>query len=128
MANPQLDVTEIIGDPDFAESFTVLRRSESVNQYGQSVVTSQNLNAVGVVCQAGPNDLERLDDNQRMGRHISVVTMFRLRGPASGYQPDVILWNGNNFVVQQIDDYANFGQGFIEAIAGSMDSMDVAPT
>jgi len=124
MAN--LNVSSALLDPYFATRVTVNRRAEAIDpNSGLSVITSTpNKNVPCVITSAGPNDLERLDDNQRMGRNLVVVTKFRLRGPSPGFQPDTITFNGDTYVVKTVDPYSQYGQGFIQAIVGSMDLVD----
>jgi hypothetical protein len=123
-----MDFSEVVLDPMLAHTFNVNRRVQVVNNFGQvSYNTQTTYNVPGVVTAAGPNDLERLDDNQRMGRNLVIVTAFRLRGPAPGYQPDTIVWGGDTFVVKTVDPYPQFGSGFVQVIAGSIDSQDQPP-
>lgn len=119
-----LDVSDVLLDPELTDTFTVVRRAESVNAQGRSVVAPENIDAFGVITVTGNNDLMRLPEEQRMGRHLSIVTKFRLRGPAPGFQPDALLWGGDTFVVQAIDPYPQYGAGFVQAICGSMDAID----
>lgn len=126
---PLLDVSDVLLDPMFADKFTVTQRAQTIGTNGRVQVTSTVVNNVGgVICMAGPNDLQRLDDNQRMGRVISVVTKFRLRGPSKDgvieYQPDIITWDGDLYVVRLVDKYNRYGAGFLEALAGSIKSID----
>lgn len=127
-----LDVSDAINDSNLSSSFDVIRRKENISDKGRMSTDDQRICDVeGVVCEAGPNDLERLDDQQRMGRHISVVTQFALRGPARGrsddrYQPDLIFWQGDYYVIHQLDPYPQYGSGFMQAIAGSIDYNDRA--
>ncbi len=129
---PSLDVTEILADADIADNFDVVRRTQTVSNTGRTAIATQTFAAVaGVVCSASPNDLEVLEDAQRMGRHLSVVTTFRLRGPSrSGgvdSLPDLLTWEGNQYVVKHIDPYQNYGAGFVQAIVGSIDTIDTPP-
>jgi len=122
-----IDMTEVVTDPMLASSFTVKRRFESVDAHGRSVQATKLIpDVIGVVTSAGRNDLERLPEDQRMGRNFVVVTNFKLRGPAVGFQPDVVVWLGSDCVVKQLDPYPQFGQGFMQAIIGSMENMDNA--
>lgn len=123
---PYLNPSFILLDPMIASRIKVLRYSEVVNAYGRSVETppEEFYPVIGVLTMAGPNDLERLDDSQRMGRVISFVTKFGLRGPSSGGQPDRIVWEGNEYLVHSLDPYPQYGSGFVQALAGSMDIMD----
>lgn len=120
-----LDVTSVLSDPMLASRFTVRRRPEVVGDSGVSQVGEQRFtNLIGVVQNASPSDLRRLPEDQRMERHLSVITTFRLRGPSPGFQPDVVEWDGSDYVVSMLEPYANFGPGFVQAICGSMTTID----
>lgn len=120
-----IDVSDILVDPDLATLFDVIRRKSVVRLNGRSEISyDAKPNVAGVVCAASNNQLVRLDDNQRMGRHLSIVTRFRLQGPAKGYMPDLVKWNGDVFVVMYLDPYPQYGVGFVQAIVGSQDSID----
>lgn len=123
---PFLDVSEILFDPVLAQSVTVYRRTETINTYGESVVTPvPHTGVIGVITSASPNDLQRLDDNQRMGRNMCFVTNFRLQGPSPGKQADLVLWAGDLFVVKWLDPYPLYGAGFVQCIIGSIDHVDL---
>lgn len=129
---PLLDVSEVIDDPDFADTFEVIRRVETVNSFGESTVVEDSTEGVsGVVCMASPEDLERLAEEDRQHKVISVVTRYRLRGVSkesgSTYKPDIILWAGSHYEVKWIDDYTHYGTGFVEVLAGSIDYVDPPP-
>lgn len=125
---PLLDVSSVLLDPDLAEMFTVIRRSESVGSDGRSVITPTTIpNQIGVVTATTPGDLLRRDDGQMMDQKISVVTPFSLRGPGNGFQPDQIIVGGVTFTVTQVLPFRRFGAGFTEVIASSMNAADPAP-
>lgn len=122
---PFLDVSNVVLDPMFASAVSVLRRREVVTTKGRVTVSTTTFpRVVGVLTMASPNDLKRLDDQQRTLRTISFVTKFPLRATAKGYQPDLIQWFGDNFIVQLLEPYPRFGAGFYQAIATSIDSQD----
>ncbi len=119
-----LDVSEALTDPMLSDLFNVIRRPETIVK-GRSTVNPVTIpNVSGVVAAAHGNDLDRLDDNQRMGRNLTIVTRFRLRGPTPGYQPDLIVWKGDQYLVKLVDPYPQYGAGFVQAIVGSVDSID----
>lgn len=112
-------------DPDMTDVFDVVRRAETVvaGTGRSSVPTPQTFAAVsGVVASAGRNDLERLEESDRIGRNIVIVTNFALRGPskdgATRYKPDLVNWRGSAYVVKSLDPYPQFGAGFVQAICG----------
>lgn len=120
-----LDFSDVLFDADLCDTITVKRRAETIGTNGRPVFTPQIIpNIVAVVTSAGKNDLERLPEDQRMGRNLCIVTNFKLRGPSPNYQPDTITWNGDDFIVKFLDPYPQFGSGFIQVIAGSVDVID----
>lgn len=133
---PLLDVSEVLTDPDLADSFEVIRRPEVRTAVGRSQVTpAAAVTAYGVVCMAGDADLQRLPEDERAGRAISIVTKYRLRGPARAtggeqFQPDLVRWppsTGDLFVVRLVEPYTRYGAGFVEAIATSLQSIEQPP-
>jgi hypothetical protein len=122
---PFLDVTSVLFDPDFADKFNVRRRAEVMDEHGRSTQVEKLLkNKAGVVTAISPNDLNRAEDYQTMTRSISVICKFSLRGETQGYQPDIVVWKGGNYLVKHVDPYPQFGQGFYQAECSSMDKLE----
>jgi galactose-6-phosphate isomerase len=125
---PLLDVSEITLDVDFSDVFDVVRRNERVNGNGISVPTLTTYrNQVGVVYLRGKNDLKRSDDNDLTEKEVYIVTKFRLQGTSPGVKPDTVLWHGSRFIVSRVEDFSNFGAGFIRARCTSMGLQDPPP-
>lgn len=130
---PLLDMSTVLDDPNIIDTFAVLRRTEVVNNFGVSAVTAVSTPGVyGVVYPSNENDLKRFPDLQVQAKALTVITRFALRGEseASGseFQPDVVVWNGDNFVVRALEDWSNYASGFILAICTSIDLVDQPPT
>jgi len=133
---PMIDISTALTSLMFVDVFQVIRRTETIDQYGESTVTTQTFFPVyGSVQAASNNDLKRLPDEQHQGKNISVVTKFPLQGVVAGYQPDIIQWpmnnggaNADSFVLAYLDDYSQFAQGFVQAICHSIDMADFTPT
>lgn len=115
---------DVLADPEISNPFIVKRRTESFPALGRGTTKDTLLPTYGVICAAHPNDLERLNDSQRMGRNIQIVTRFRLQGPSEGRQADQVVWQGTTFIVHVVEPYAQYGEGWVQAIAGSIETMD----
>lgn len=125
---PDLDVTEILTDPDLADMVTVRRRAEVINSFGETSVTTEVFaDVIAVITTQSAGELIRRDDGQSQPRKISVVTMFRLRAASPGYQPDEIDVDGSTFTVTEVLPYTRFGEGFVEVIATYMGTLPAAP-
>lgn len=130
---PDIDVTELLFDTDLAGNiFTVLRRFQTVNTYGEGVAATTTIpNLIGAIYPTGDNSLVRQEDFQSQANTITVVTTFRLRGPSkdSGnqYDADIVQWSGVNWLVRTVNEFTQYGAGFIEAECTSQDFIDQAP-
>lgn len=129
---PMMDISVALTNPYTLDVFDVLRREEQVGTKGSVIVLPTTIKAVpGVVHPAGAQDLERLSDDQRARKTIAVITKFALRGDSQedgqNYQPDYVVWQGNNYVVMDVEDYSQYGPGFIKVLASITDMVATAP-
>jgi hypothetical protein len=127
-----LDVDDVILDPYVGgEPFTVLRRLETVGEDGRVVLATQKLRMIGHISPTAPNSLVRETAYQMQRSSITVITTYPLMGPArdngSRWQPDVVLWHTSFYVVAEVNDWSNWGRGFIEAHCTSMQSIESEP-
>jgi hypothetical protein len=124
---PYIDLTPILLDPEIAgEKFKVVRRRESVNPFGQAILTPQTFNAIGQVSPTGRNSLIREQAFSSQEKTIRVITNFKLIGPSKdgteqAYQPDLIFWKGSYYIVGELSDYSQYGAGFVSADCSSFD-------
>ena len=131
---PEIDVSDVLLDPFIASTaFTVIRRQQTVGTNGLPVITTTTFAAVGALTPSGDNSLVREEAYEQQANSISVITSFRLRGPAkladgTEYMPDVILWDGNHYIVRDLKDWTQFGAGMVEAECLSYDFVDLPPT
>lgn len=124
---PELDMSDALLEPVLQDDFAVIRRAETITDKGRSTTAPKTYQAFGVITADSPNDLIRGQDEEHDTKSISIVTQFKLQQAAKGYQPDLILWAGNYYVVNHIDDYSRYGDGFIQATATSIDYVDEPP-
>lgn len=124
---PWLDVSDVITDPFLADSFTVVRRMQTVNQQGEtSILVMGSYSAIGVVTPTGSNSLVRAEAYESQSDSVQIITMFRLRSASQdvagiNWQPDLIQWNGITYQIKTLNDFTRFGAGFIQAEAIAID-------
>lgn len=132
---PALDVSDITLDPDFAEALTLYRREQVISSKGRVTPTLVLVTPTpyGVVLAQDDLPLQRGPDQQNLPQLLEVHTPFRIRSatkdPATGkiYQPDVLVWNGDNFLCTRTYNFSHFGRGFIRAVFASTDAIDNIP-
>lgn len=127
-----MDMSDALLEPAFQSSFDVQRRADDVDVHGRTQISWTTTPGVpGVVYPSGKNDLERLPDYQRAGKTISVITKFRLQGPSQDLQPDYVIWpsqTGDPYVVAHLEDYSQYGAGFILAICSTVELLPQPPS
>jgi hypothetical protein len=129
---PMINITAALTSPMLADSFSVIRRTQTVGSNGRATMAQQTIsNLSGPVYPSDDNDLKRLADEQITGKAITVITRFALYGEVevagTQYQPDIVVWRGDNFLVKHLEDWSNYGPGFVLAICTSIDVVDQPP-
>jgi len=124
-----LDFSELLDDPDFAGTFDVIRRVETISPLtGRSSTAETTESDIdGVVTPGDAGDLLRKDDSQMTSRIITVTTKYRLRASGDGFQPDIVLYDGIRFTVRAAKAWHKLGDGFIRAACVSERAADPAP-
>jgi hypothetical protein len=113
---PEIDVSDIILDPFISgETFTVIRRAETVNNFGETTTTNTTFTASGSIQATGDNSLLREEAYQAQQKTIQVITTFLLRGATQ------------DFLVRVVDDFSSYGSGMIRAECITQWFSDPAP-
>ncbi len=130
---PLINVIPAITSPMLVDSFSVNRRQQFVDNFGYASTTSVvTPNVGGVVYPSNENELRRIPDLQVNDKAVTVITRFALRSESetvdgTEYQPDIVIWQGDNFVVRKIEDWGSYAAGFFLAICTSIDLVDRPP-
>ncbi len=129
MAGPFIDPSLMLSDPQFTDHFAVVRRVQTVNDFGEVGTANSTIhNVLGVVTPAKPGDLRRVPEMQHGTRTITIFTKTLLNSAATGRQPDLLLWSGDTFMVIEVLPWTRFGPGWVRCIATSVDRIDAVTT
>ncbi|MWK54681.1 hypothetical protein GO594_01705 [Pseudomonas otitidis] len=113
----QLDVTDILLDPDFMDTGLVCKRfTQDIGDNGRASNTATSTTFAGVVTSDKGDILERLAGGERKKGSITIHTLFRLQaGNGPDQIADVVTWQGKDYTVANVNDYSHFGRGFVAA-------------
>ena len=116
---PDLDVTEVLSDPDFADTFTIISTSRSMATGVPVDTAAAPVSASGVIIP-GKSNLRRADDGSRLDAYIDIYTQATLTNgfktdDSNSQLADVVAWRNRSYTVMVIEDWSNYGQGFIKA-------------
>ena len=112
MAN--IDVSELMTDPDFVDPVTVVARTFVVDTLGQNQLTESCEPSYGSVQPASGKTMQRLPDALRVANVMSFWVNNDIRAKHSKEYPVVLVFEGTRFAVQTIFPWTNWGQGYCE--------------
>lgn len=110
----QIDVSDLLSDPDFTDDLVLIHRTPLVSDLGENSLLERSVPTIGSVQPASGKTLQRLPEALRVGD----VSSFWLRGEIVtdqvGAYPDIIQFRGKRYAVQSVMDYTNWGEGWCE--------------
>lgn len=114
---PFLDVSDILSDPDFADTTLVCRRNrQGRDDDGFSTnIPAEDIPFSGVVTVDRSLEARRMEAGQTIGGAILIVTRFRLTQGNEDYDADVVTYQGRRYRVTFVDPYTAYGAGFVQA-------------
>lgn len=119
---PLLDVSELLGDPDFFDNYPVLRANRTIDQHGRVQNALAPFTIVACIQPATSQQVEMLPEATRIsGGTIAVVTQTRLVALSPSTAGDIVQYKSRNWRVVQIDDWSEWGEGYYLAMAQLMD-------
>lgn len=111
MAN--IDVSELMLDPDFVDAFSIVRRSTTVNQYGENVLAdTSTIQTFGSIQPTPARELQRLPESLRMRDVRTFWCKVEFYPDSSGNYPDILLYGTTRYQIISIEPWMNFGQGW----------------
>lgn len=112
-----IDVSFLLSDPDFTSTATLIQRAGTSNEFGEYVITETSSTIVCVVQPGTQGTFEKVLDSARLSDSIVVYYKGVISNERAGGYGDVIVWGGNRYQVKDVEDYSNYGFGFVKAVA-----------
>jgi hypothetical protein len=111
---PTLDVVEVLESYEFADSFNVVKRSQTVDNHGIAHDTSTIFyNITGAVVPMNSATLLIQPEGERLTGAIMIYSKFKLStGKQGGVDADLVVWRHREYIVKETDDFTDYGRGF----------------
>lgn len=108
----QIDISELLSDPDFVDEVIQIKRQPGVNLRGRNNLIDKQIKTVGCVQPATGKTIFRLPEDMR----VANVSEFYIKGvitaTAPGKYSDQIVFKGVKYNVQTVFDWSNWGEGY----------------
>lgn len=103
-----IDVSEIIQDPDFAQTYSVQRDSGKLVN-GRWVPNTTNFDITGVVTVANSQDVQQLPEGDRVVGIMAFHSTQLLQITNPEGISDIITWRGEQYKLLQVYPYGDYG-------------------
>ena len=113
---PQLDITELMTDPDFVGEMLQISRISQANSLGENIITQCTTVTVGSVQPASGKMIERLPEAERIGNFMSFWLKGVIVASAPGKYTDILSFQGQRFQVKTVFDWSTWGAGWSEGL------------
>lgn len=121
---PDLDVTDILGDPDIAgDPIIIIRAKRNVDANGLTVDAPYQISTYGNIQPASGQQLRQLPEEQRTEATISAFVPVPLIPLSTSNAPDRILYDGQTYRVVTANPYGHYGAGYWQAICQLTDTV-----
>lgn len=111
----QLDVSNLLLDPDFIDTLTLISRTATTDTYGVTQLVEVSASTVGSVQPASYKQIQRLPDALRSADIRSFFIKAEIKTNDPNY-PAIILFQGNRYQIQTVAPWLNYGSGWNEGI------------
>lgn len=116
---PLLAIDELLTDPDFTSYLYMVETRSQVGQDGMAQNFKYKSRFIGIVDPAGATELQRAPEGMNTTGALIVITNntnLTAGDAQAGTQPSQVQWHGQLYLVRQIDDYSEYGKGFVKAM------------
>ncbi len=112
----QIDVTDLLTDPDFVDKIQLIDRKPVVNTRGENLLTECVTDSVGSVQPADGHTIARLPEDLQ----TSNVSSFWFKGvivaTAPGKYSSILVFKGMRYQVKMVNEWSNWGAGYCEGV------------
>lgn len=120
----QVDVSDLLHDPDFVDEIQLVDRKSSANLLGENVLQEVCIKSVGSVQPASGKAINRLPEALRVANLMSFWFQGVITAAAPGKYTAQLVFKGQRFQVQTVMDWSSWGAGWCE---GTCVAQEIAP-
>lgn len=110
----QINVTELLSDPDFVDNIQLIDRKPTINSLGENLLQEFLVDTVGSVQPASGRVINRLPEALRVANLSSFWFKGKIVASEPGKYSSVLVFKGTRYNVQTVMDWSNWGEGWSE--------------
>lgn len=110
----QVNVTDVLSDPDFTDPIQLVDRKPSINFLGENILKECSIDSVGSVQPASGRVIARLPEALRVANVSSFWFKGLIVASSPGQYSSILVFRGERYQVQTVQDWSNWGEGWCE--------------
>ena len=112
-----IDLSSVVTDPRFAQTFTVTRSIGVWKPNGEFAVTPINFDLTGTISIASAKQIEFIPEGDRVGGEISIHCVKELYTSRNNDSDDshvsgiadIVLWHKEKYKIYSVNPYSDYG-------------------
>lgn len=112
----QIDVTELLSDPDFVDQIQVIYRRPTVDTQGQNLLDEYPIDGIGCVQPADKKTIERLPPALIVENLMGFWFQGRITASQPGQYTTILVFKGQRYEVKSVFDWSMAGAGWSEGV------------
>jgi hypothetical protein len=109
-----VDVTELLGDPDFVGPMQQITRVTQVDGLGQNILTECCNDTFGSIQPISGREIFKIPESMRVANMMTFWIKGVIKATSPGKYSDILVFNGCRFQVMTVNDWSAWGQGYSE--------------
>lgn len=110
----QIDVSELLHDPDFVDEMKVISRIPRITSKGENTLQEDIELSIGSIQPASGKTIFRLPEEFRVANVSSFWFQGEIIATAPGKYSSILIFKGRRYQVQTVFDWTNWGAGWCE--------------
>lgn len=116
----RIDVSSLLVDPDFTDTIVLIRRTITVNQWGETEVTEDTGTSIIAVVQADVS--ENLDFEPAGAKLMDFIKVYYrgrliVQTSLGNAYSDIVVYDGRRYQIQDVrENFMNTGRGWTMAL------------
>lgn len=105
-------IAEVVNDPVFSQSFTIVRSQGGYYRQGRWVNATVNVQAWGSIQPPTPTDLEMVPEGDRVSGVVQIHTtqpIYETNVELTNGISDIVTWHGQQYRVLRVFEWQDYG-------------------
>lgn len=107
-----IDVSDLLLDPDFTDPLTLIHRTSTVSSLGKNTLVETRVDTYGSVQPISGKDMVRVPEALKMSDIRTFFIKAEILSDGASQYPDIIEFFSQRYQIISVEPWLNFGEGW----------------